>query len=147
MRDPMRKALDFAIAKELEAEAFYKEWAEKAKDPAVHALFAELAGVEHGHRQMLLRITPEEMVERGRTPVTDADLSDVLVDIDASASLSVQEAMIVAMKREQGAVNLYRRLSEFGGKTKPLFEALAKEEQRHQSKLQAEYDQHILTDN
>ena len=56
MKDQMRKALDFAIAKEKEAEAFYKEWSQKAKDPAVQGLFAQLAGIEHGHMEMLSQI-------------------------------------------------------------------------------------------
>ncbi len=147
MRDKMRKALDFAIAKEREAEAFYKEWAQKVNDPGVHALFAELAGVEYGHLQMLLRVTPEEMVERDPSAESSLDLSEFLVDVEAAPSLNLQEAMIIAMKREEIAVRLYSQLAEFGGEARPLFEALAREEQRHKGKLEQQYDEQMLTEN
>lgn len=147
MRDQMRKALDFAIAKEQEAEAFYKEWSEKAKQPAVQGLFAELAGIEHGHMEILSKITPEEMVDSGNIDVIELALSDFLVDVSASPNLTLQEAMILAMKREEGAVKLYTRLAEMNGEAKSLFEALAKEEGRHKAKLEIEYDDNILTEN
>ena len=147
MRDKMRKALDFAIAKEKEAEAFYKEWSQKAKDPAVQGLFAELAGVEHGHVEILSQITPEEMAAGGDSPVSKLNLSDLLADVKASPKLNVQEAMILAMKREEGAVKLYSRLAEMNGAARSLFEALAKEEGRHKAKLEAEYDDHVLIEN
>ena len=147
MRDQMRKALDFAIAKEQEAEAFYKEWSAKAKQPAVQALFAELAGIEYGHMEILSKITPEEMVGSANADVTKLALSDLLVDVSATPNLTLQDAMIVAMKREEGAVKLYRRLAEMNGEAKSLFEALAKEEGRHKAKLEMEYDDNILTEN
>ena len=147
MRDQMRKALDFAIAKEMEAEAFYKEWAQKAKDPAVQGLFAELAGVEHGHMEILSNITPEEMTSSTVSDTQDIHLADLLVDVAASPKLTLQEAMILAMKREEGAVKLYSRLAELNGEAKSLFEALAKEEGRHKAQLEAEYDDNILIEN
>lgn len=147
MRDQMRKALDFAIAKEKEAKAFYKEWAQKAKDPAVQGLFAELAGVEHGHMEILSNITPEEMTSSRVPDAQDLHLADLLVDVAASPKLTLQEAMILAMKREEGAMKLYSRLAEMNGEAKSLFEALAKEEGRHKAKLEAEYDDNILIEN
>ncbi len=147
MRNELRKALDFAIAKERESEAFYKEWAQKATHPAVHELFAELAGIEHGHMEMLSNITPEEMASKGNAPEASLGLSEYLVDVTAAADLTLQEAMIVAMKREEGAVGLYTRLAEMNGEAQSLFEALAKEEGRHKAKLEGEYDDQILTEN
>ena len=147
MRNQMRKALDFAIAKEKEAETFYKEWSQKAKDPAVQGLFAELAGIEHGHMEILSQITPEEMVASGDPAANELNLSDLLVDVKASPKLNLQEAMILAMKREEGAVKLYSRLAELNGEARSLFEALAKEEGRHKAKLEAEYNDNILIDN
>jgi rubrerythrin len=147
MRNQMRKALDFAIAKENEAEAFYKEWSQKAKDPAVKGLFSELAGIEHGHAEMLSRITPEEMSATRHSAVSELGLSELLIDVKASPKVNFQEALILAMKREESAVKLYTRLAEFNGEAQSLFEALAREERRHKAKLEAEYDEYILTEN
>jgi len=147
MIDWMRRALDFAIAKEKEAEAFYKEWSQKVEDPAVQGMFAELAGIEHGHMEMLSHITPEEMIAGGNVDATNLKLSDVLIDVPATPDLHLQEALILAMKREATAIALYSRLAELKGEAQSLFQALAKEEGRHKALLEAEYDEHILTDN
>ena len=147
MRDQMRKALDFAIAKEKESESFYKEWSQKAKNPSVQGLLAELAGIEHGHMEILSHITPDEMASSRTSETQELQLSEFLIDIVASPDLTLQEAMILAMKREEGAVRLYLRLAELNGEAKSLFEALAKEEGRHKSKLEIEYDDNILTEN
>ena len=147
MIDQVGKALDFAVAKEREAEAFYKEWSQKAENVTVKGLFAELAGVEHGHMEMLSRITPDEMVAKGEHETSDLSLSDVLVNVKASPKLDLQQAMILAMKREEGAVALYTRLAQLGGEAQSLFTALANEERSHKLKLEAEYDEHILTEN
>jgi len=147
MRDELRKALDFAIAKEREAEAFYKEWSQKASDPAVKALCAEMAGTEHGHVEMLTRITPQEIVARSEERLQDLHLSDALVEVPASPDLTLQEAMIVAMKREEHAVALYTRLAEMKGEAESLFRALAREEADHKRRLEIQYDDHVLTEN
>ncbi len=147
MRDQLSRAVDFAVAKEKEAEAFYKEWAGKVESPAVKAVFAELAATEHGHKEMLSRVSPEEIVAVNTGDAEDIDLSDHLIDIEASEGMSVQEAMILAMKREEAAVALYERLAGFGGEAKALFAALANEERKHKLQLETEYDEHILTDN
>jgi len=147
MRDSLQKALEFAVAKEKEAEAFYKEWAEKVSDPTVKALFAEMAATEHGHMEMLSRVTPEDMASTREASVEDLNLSELIVEVKATPNLDLQQAMIVAMKREESAAALYERLAQVGGETQPLFEALANEERRHKLQLETEYDEHILTEN
>ena len=147
MNEKIREALEYAIQKEHEAEAFYKEWAAQAKNAAVVALFAELAATEHGHAEMLQHVTPEELVSSSEAVPADLKISELLVDVEASANMSVQEAMILAMKREEGAAALYEELARLGGETQSLFEALAREEQKHKEKLEREYDEQILTEN
>ena len=147
MREQLSQAVDVAIAKEKEAEAFYKEWAGKVQSTAVRALFAELAATEHGHMEMLSHISPDEIVASDTGSEAELDLSEHLVEITANERMSLQEAMILAMKREDAAVGLYERLAGFGGEAKSLFTALANEERKHKRQIEAEYDDHILTDN
>lgn len=147
MHEELRKALDFAIEGEREAEAFYKEWAAVVKSPAVVALLAELAATEHGHVEMLLRVMPEDLVGGSAPEVSDLKLSELLVNVEASEGMSVQEAMIVAMKREEASAALYDELARLGGEAQALFKALAKEERKHKRQLETEYDDQILTDN
>ncbi len=147
MIDTLTEALDFAIAKEKEAEAFYTEWAGKAKNSAVQKLFTELAATERGHAETLERVVPEELIAEDAGDRTDLNLSELLVDVEAREGMSVQEAMIVAMKREEGAEALYDRLAGLGGAAGALFKRLAVEESEHKRRLEAEYDEHILTEN
>ena len=147
MRDQVQKALDFAVAKERQAEEFYKTWSGNAKDPGVQALFSELAATERGHMEMLSRLAPGEIVSGTQGETDDLGLTELLVDVEASPAMGIQEAMILAMKREAISVALYERLAEFGGEAASLFRALAKEETKHKSRLEAEYDEHILAEN
>ncbi len=147
MHEELRQALDFAIEKEREAEAFYKEWAAVVTSSAVVELFAELAATEHGHVEMLLRITPEDLVASHVGKEADLKLSDLLMDVEASKGMSFQEAMIVAMKREEGSAALYDELAHLGGEAESLFEALANEERKHKRQLETACDEGILVEN
>ena len=147
MTEELQRVLDFAIEKEQEAEAFYKEWAAKVKNPAVVALFAELAATEHGHAEMLAHLTLDDLGERATAGSSDLGLSERLVDVEASEGMGVQAAMVVAMKREEAAAALYDELARLGGETQSLFEALAAEERAHKGRLEAEYDDEVLTEN
>lgn len=145
MEETLKRALDFALAKEVEAEAFYQEWAGKSNDPGVAKLFAELASWEHGHVEKLSRIKPEELIAQGPAP-EDLKISDLLVEVKASPQMTLTEALVVAMKREQASVALYEGLARLGGAAKALFSALAQEERRHKRLLEQEYDD-LLTEN
>ena len=43
IRETLKQAPESAVAKEVEAEAFYRSWSERAKAPGVKKLFSELA--------------------------------------------------------------------------------------------------------
>ena len=146
MDDALKEVLDFAVTKEKEAEAFYKTWSNQVSNPAIQKLFADLAEMERGHAQKLSRITSEELIAQGPAPA-DLKLSELLVEVEAQPNMTLQDALIVAMKREEASVALYQRLSQVEGNAQPLFSALAEEERRHKRLLETEYDDVILTDN
>jgi len=146
MNDALREALDFAITKEKEAETFYRTWSNQVSNPAIQKLFTELAETESGHAEKLSRITPAQLIAQGPAPA-DLKLSDALVEVEAQPNMTLQDVLIVAMKREEAAVALYERLSQVGGNVQSLFVALAQEERRHKRLLEAEYDEVVLTEN
>ena len=126
------------MAKEVEAEAFYRDWAGKVQDPGVRQLFTELASWEHGHVEKLSRVKPEELLSQG--PPRDLKISELLVEVGASPDMSLVEALTVAMNREAASVRLYEGLAALGGPAKGLFSALADEERRHKRLLEEECD-------
>lgn len=147
MRTRIQHALDFALAKEREAESFYKTWAETVTDSGVKELLIGLGAAERGHIEMLLHITPEDLITRADEPIEDLGLVQYLVDVQADPEMTLQEAMILAMKREEVSIALYERLSEFSGEASALFRGLAAEERRHKLRLETEYDEEVLREN
>ena len=143
MKDPLQKVLSFAVAREQEAEAFYKDWAQRATDPAVRLVFGELGAAEHGHWQLLAHITPKDLVARSQQ-ATDSAIAEELVEIKARAGMTLQEALVVAMTREEASACLYERLADLGGESAALFRSLANEEREHKRKIGTVYDKAIL---
>jgi rubrerythrin len=135
MRSGLQKVLSFAAAREQEAEAFYKDWAQRAGDPAVRLLFAELGAREHGHWQLLAHITPNDLVARPHQ-AADLAIAEWLIEIKARAGMGLQESLVVAVRREEAAAHLYERLAELGGESAPLFRSLANEEREHKRKIE-----------
>jgi rubrerythrin len=146
MSEDLQKTIDFAVAKEEQAESFYREWAAKAQQPSVRQLFTELADMERGHVEKLRAAGPTGMMAIAPEG-ENLHLSELLVDVEASPAMSLQEALILAMKREEAAVALYDRLATLGGDAQPLFRALADEERNHKRLLEVEYDTVILAEN
>jgi rubrerythrin len=95
--------------------------------------------------EKLSRIRPEELISQCPPP-QDLKISDFLVEVAASPDMTLPEAMVVAMKREEASVLLYEGLASLGGAAKNLFPALADEERRHKRLLEEEYDD-LLAEN
>jgi len=146
VNDTLKETLEFATTKEREAEQFYRTWSDRVSNPAVQKLFSELAETERGHAEKLSRIAPEDLIAQGDAP-PDLRLSDYLVDAEPQPGMSLQDALVLAMKREQASVALYERLGRLGGNAQSLFAALAQEERRHKRLLEAEYDEVVLAEN
>ncbi|MFO8034465.1 MAG: ferritin family protein [Candidatus Bipolaricaulota bacterium] len=144
--EELRQALKFAVEKEEEAEAFYRNWAERAENPGVTTLFTQLASWEQGHVEKLSRVSPEELIGTGDTP-TNMNISELMVSVQATQDMSLQEAFVVAMKREEASAALYSGMATLGGAAGELFAGLEKEERRHKQLLEDEYEVVFLTDN
>jgi rubrerythrin len=97
-----------------------------------------LLAVKTGEREL----TPEQ-------EVLDLKISDYLVEVDATDDISYQDALIIAMKRERAAYELYSDMAEKipESKLREVFTGLAREEARHKLFFESEYDERVLTDN
>ena len=134
-----------AIEREEEAYDFYMTAADNAETQASRKLLKDLAQQEVGHKEKLqaalkedvcstFSCTLEEMKELG--------LGNYLKDIPLKAGSSPQEILVVAIKREEGAFEFYKSLSDLTDNPshKVVFETLAKEEQHHKRRLENMYD-------
>jgi len=141
--------LDFAIAGEQEAHDFYMDLAKKVERPGMEGLFTQFAREELGHKAKLENIKKGARSFVPAKKVMDLKIGDYLVDVDPTATLTYQNALILAMKRERAAFQLYTDLAAQSedAEVKQIFESLAQEEAKHKLRFEIEYDDMILTEN
>lgn len=142
--------LEFAIEREIEAEKFYANLAEKARTPGMREAFLAFAKEEHGHQKKLQAIQQGKLQNLQTTrPLVDLKLADYLVHVIPSDDMSYQDALILAMKREKAAYRLYAVLAErmTDPDLKQTFQTLANEEAKHKMRFEVEYDEVVLAEN
>lgn len=141
--------LDFAIEREQEAFDLYHGLASQTSDAKLEALFTSFAKVEAGHKRKLEGIKEGTTYLPTRQNPVDMKISDYLVEVEPSPDMSFQDALVLAMKREQAANALYTALS--ATITNPLlaelFSQLAKEEAAHKSSFENLYEENFLSEN
>jgi len=140
--------LSFAIEKEEEAAEFYDQLAAKVSASEMRRVFHEFARDERSHRAKLERIRDGGRLEPSTGRITDLKIADYLEDVEPGIDTNYQQALIIAMKREKRSYDLYSTLAEAvkDEALRQTFLALAQEEARHKLRLEAEYDDMVLTE-
>jgi rubrerythrin len=143
------EALDFAISREQEAVDFYVGLAERVENPTLRKALEGFASSERGHKRKLEATKQDPVVLSGQRPATDLHVGDYLVDIQPAPDISYQDALVIAMKREAAAMQLYADLaaSTDDAGLQELFAGLAKEESHHKHYFESAYDEHFLSEN
>ena len=141
--------LDYAIDQEQQAADFYANLAGRAEKAGMKAILLDFAEEEKRHKERLLAVKNGEHELTPEQEVLDLKISDYLVEVDATDDISYQDALIVAMKRERAAYELYRDMAEKipESSLREVFVGLAKEEARHKLFFESEYDERVLMDN
>jgi rubrerythrin len=141
--------LDFAIGEEQAAVDFYSELSESSKSEDMKSVFIEFAGEEIRHKQRLRKIKEEGIFTMETVKVTDLMISDYLVNVKPTPSMTYEEALILAMKKEKAAFKLYSALAEKAPNEglKNVFLGLAMEESKHKLRFEVEYDEFVLREN
>jgi len=136
--------LEFALGKEKEAVTFYNELSKKQSSTALAVTFKELAQEEARHVKLLTNITKNKGVIQSYElkKITDLKISDYLTETDYTENMSMQDILVLAMKREELAVKLYNdlALSSTEDESIKLFRLLAQEEAKHKLFFERLYD-------
>ena len=143
------EVLDFAVSNEISAQKFYLALADRMDRPTMKEVFCEFAAEEKRHEETLLRVKQGHQLEAAADKVRDLRIGDYLVEADAGPAMSYQEALILAIKREQASMILYSDLasSTEDRQVRRLFEGLAQEEAKHKLRFETEYDEHVFKEN
>jgi rubrerythrin len=143
------EVLDYAIDQEQQAADFYASFAARAEKAGMKKLLLEFAEEEKSHKERLLAVKTGERKLTPKKEVLDLKISDYLVEVDASDNISFQDALIVAMKKERAAFQLYSDMAERvpDSNLRQVFVGLAKEEAKHKLFFETEYEEHVLMHN
>ena len=142
----LQEVIQFAIAKEKNAQTFYRSAASLSQYPGIGPLFLELAAEEEKHQKLLEELPdPLTLPEKSRE-IPDLKISDYLMDLKFQKDLKYQDVMILAMKNEEKSLKFYRA---WESKTqnpamKKLFTYLGDQEAEHKYRLESIYDEKIL---
>lgn len=133
--------LIFSIAsrRELEANSFYTRVADSMNDPEVKNLFKQLAEEEMGHFELLERFRFDPTLPmKFSAPSRDYKISEATELPSFTDDMKPKDAIALAMKKEQQAVEFYQGLSvdATDGGLKKIFENLANMEMGHKQRLE-----------
>jgi len=150
MGSQFSEILDFAISKEIEAAELYEKYASLVQAQEAKEMLSEMASMERGHEKKL-----KSFKEHGITyiskigEINDLHLSDYMVTNKLNEKSSSQDALMFAMKAEQKAADLYKRLSdlEIDQPASSLFKSLSSEEMKHKYDLESQYEKLFMQEN
>ena len=140
-QDEYKKIISLAIDREVEAFVFYRAVSDKAKDKNIKSIFNELAEEEQKHKRTLegfLTKAPEKM---HFSESSDYKIVDALPTPSLTTDLKPVEGLVIAIKNELEAMQMYTQLANASADTaqKNVFLELASMERGHKSKLEDIY--------
>lgn len=134
--------LDIGIKREEEAHDFYLFASEQVSNKVIKNIFKELSMEELGHKDLLLRFKNDpKLASKLKAPEKDYKLAEKEDLPELSESMKPADALALAMKKEQLAVEFYRDLAaEFTDtEASSLCLKMADMELNHKQKLEDAY--------
>ncbi len=133
--------LAMAVENEVEAHEFYKAAAEKIQDKNLKKTFEDLAEEETKHKVLLQGYLENDMKTMKFKENKDFQLSETVEEKTLTTDMSFKDAIALAMKKEEEAMNMYRQFAEASedDKQRETFEELVKMEQQHKTRLEDIY--------
>ncbi len=134
-------ALDFAISREIEAQAFYLKLADIVETPEMAEVFSELASEELEHKVKLQAIKAGQ-ISIDKENVGDLGITDHVKNVEPNSRMCYTDMLVVGMKKEETSRKLYSDLAELAQnqELKGIFLKLAQEEAEHKLRFEIEYD-------
>jgi len=134
-------ALNYAIAREVEAHRFYTKLARSVQRDELRRIIEGFAAEELEHKEKL------EAIKAGRVAITDEEIgclgiTDRLPEVEPRADMTYVDVLTFAMKKEKAAYTLYSNLASIAQspQLRETFLKLAQEEAGHKLRFEIEYD-------
>ena len=135
-----KKIIDDAIKNETEAAEFYTAVFEKVKEKGLKVIFKELADEEKKHKALLKNFLSDSR-SLSFDEKADYKVSETVEAPRLTVDMKPVDAIALAMKREEEAMNMYKELAKCSSDAgqKKVFNALSKMEQGHKARLEDIY--------
>jgi rubrerythrin len=145
----LEEVIKFAVQREETAYQLYKQAAEKTTSIAARKMFEEFAAEEAGHKEVFSRIDIAMAEQYKASKTRDLQISKYLVDIELKPDMTYAEILQYAIKTEESAYQLYRAAVNLTDdpKLKKTLELFADVELGHKKRIEAIYDERVLTEN
>ena len=134
-------ALDFAINREIDAQAFYLKLADIVETPEMAKVFSDLASEELEHKAKLQAVKAGQ-ITIDEEKVGNLGITDHVKSVEPYSKMSYVDMLVVGMKKEEISRKLYSDLAELTQmqELKDIFLKLAQEESEHKLRFEIEYD-------
>lgn len=133
------ETMSVATGREMEANAFYSRVAKAVRNTDVKRIFEELAGDEMGHFELLSKFKSDSTLPlKIAAPGPDYHVAEATELPAFSDDMQPREAIALAMKKEQQAVEFYRGMAARASDpvVRDIFVNLANMELAHKQKLE-----------
>ena len=141
--DSFEDILEFAIHREVQANAFYLALAERMVDPQKQQVFEELANEELEHKERLeLEVMKTGKVVKSPAPGHESKISYDIVGVDGGLDMEYKDMLALGISKERASFRLYVDLAGRAKdeETREVFLELAEEEAKHKFRVETEYD-------
>lgn len=135
-----KKVIAMAVESEIEAYEFYTAAGDKMKDANLKAIFKDLAEEEKKHRNFLQGLLSQAK-PMSFDEAADYKIAETVDKPKLSLSMKPADAIALAMKNEEEAMNMYADLAKCSQdkEQKQMFESLSQMEKGHKVKLEGMY--------
>jgi len=132
------KLIAIAIKREVESYEFYRDVAARVQDAAVKKIFEDLAAQEMGHRDLLERYRFDTTLAIKFQAPKDLKIAETVDAPKLSVDMKPVDAIALAMKKEQQALEFYRQLAALcdDPEVKENYLSLANMEMEHKKRLE-----------
>ena len=141
--------IEYAIGAEERAYNLYMSLHNVADNEGAKKAFKEFADEELKHKAILEGFKGGEVHASARGKQVDLKIAETLGDAYGEPDMTYQEALILGMKSEKAAYELYTSLADKvdDENLRKTLLTIADEELKHKAKFETEYEEYALKDN
>ena len=137
------------LAKEKNAEDFYRRWASCLKAPdkfwsRAKVLLLSLAAEEEEHQKIFEKVKAADLGLSGEENIAELKVEDYASAEDIPPDAKTKDIIAAAIEREGRSIRFYSDLAKLGGNMRGVLSNLAEQEKKHKERLEAFLKEHLL---